>query len=246
MGHSFASSFEKVKRADQQIIQLNREIDLFLDEPPYGAYRVAHDIDFQAFQQIQESLDGHPLPLRFSVICGEIVHDLRSSLDHLAWQLVIAAKNEPSRKTCFPIFISDPRSDKDALTRYEGCVKGMSVRAKALIHQLQPFERSSTFPEGDPLAILNALCNRDKHRELNVVCKTFSFSIKSFRFSGIPKDSTDGHSLTITEDINVDVHDKFTIGVAFTDAQEALVATLAKLSEETREVLAVFRRLFPD
>jgi hypothetical protein len=40
-------------------------------------------------------------PPRISVVVGEIVHDLRSALDHLAWQLTLPAKR--TNHTGFPI-----------------------------------------------------------------------------------------------------------------------------------------------
>jgi hypothetical protein len=38
------------------------------------------------------------------VILGEIIHDLRSSLDHVVWQLVIANGSLPGYWNQFPIF----------------------------------------------------------------------------------------------------------------------------------------------
>lgn len=46
------------------------------------------------------------VPLTFSAIIGDVLYDLRSALDHLAWQLVIANGGTPNRDTAFPIYSS--------------------------------------------------------------------------------------------------------------------------------------------
>src|SRR6267378_798859 len=42
-------------------------------------------------------------PPRLSVILGDCLHNLRSALDHIAWQLVLANGEKPGRDTAFPI-----------------------------------------------------------------------------------------------------------------------------------------------
>src|SRR5262245_21687376 len=39
-----------------------------------------------------------------SAVIGDLVHNARSALDHLAFQLVVASNGAPDRKTAFPIF----------------------------------------------------------------------------------------------------------------------------------------------
>lgn len=45
----------------------------------------------------------HPPPLRLGVIVGDLVHNVRSALDHLVWQLVLANAQQPTRATQFPV-----------------------------------------------------------------------------------------------------------------------------------------------
>ncbi len=42
----------------------------------------------------------------FSVVVGDVIHNLRSALDHLAWQLVILDGGQPNDSTQFPIYES--------------------------------------------------------------------------------------------------------------------------------------------
>lgn len=248
MSHSYVSCWEKVKRSNEQIADLNREIDAFLDEPPYGASRVIYDIDSERFQELSKLHHGREIPLRFSVLVGEIVHNLRSALDHLAFQLVKAAGNRPTRKTAFPLFTKDPTGDKKATTSYDSSVEGMSLRAKALINRLQPYQPSRESTEGDPLAILSRLSNRDKHRELNIVGTVSTGHSSLLIFHDIPNDDADGSSPTMVSDIAVDVGGKLTTDISLdeADVHGPLVDTMTRLSDETRQVIAIFAKLFPD
>jgi hypothetical protein len=106
---------------------------------------------------------------------GEIIHHLRSSFDHLAWQL----SDETCRNTGnnrfsieFPIFDVDPATDPDEAKRYRRKVKCIIHRPSALarIDRLQPhksIEPSHTF-----LWRVHDMDRTDKHRELTLVIAT--------------------------------------------------------------------------
>ena len=44
-------------------------------------------------------------PIEWSIILGEILYNLRSALDHLVWQLVLANGQTPGRHNEFPIAV---------------------------------------------------------------------------------------------------------------------------------------------
>ena len=46
-------------------------------------------------------LDPDPVPEQISLIAGDCLQNLRSSLDYLVWELVEAAGTEPSKRTHF-------------------------------------------------------------------------------------------------------------------------------------------------
>lgn len=101
-----------------------------------------------------------PPPLRLSVLLGDLLHNLRSSLDHIAWQLVLANGGTPGRGTSFPILLT-----KKATLKIAGRI---SKQAAAVVEDLQPYNNKSGVPEIDPLHILGTLNNIDKHREINI------------------------------------------------------------------------------
>ena len=96
-----------------------------------------------------------------SAIAGDFFGNVRSALDYLVTQLVIANHpSVPSKGNAFPIAESAVDYAEFAPRR----LKGVSPQAAALIEALQPYNRGD-----NPLGILNRLVNIDKHRSLNVV-----------------------------------------------------------------------------
>lgn len=65
---------------------------------------------------------------------GDILFNLRSALDQLAWQLVLRADAQPTRRTEFPIF-NDPDIWKRDFPRK---MAGMNDLRKERIKALQP------------------------------------------------------------------------------------------------------------
>ncbi len=46
---------------------------------------------------------SQPIPHHLSLVIGDIVHNLRSAFDHLAYQAVIAGGDTPTTNTEFPV-----------------------------------------------------------------------------------------------------------------------------------------------
>lgn len=112
---------------------------------------------------------------RVSVIAGEVVHDLRSALDHLAWQLVLdhsgKLSDKDARKVQFPI----REKQKDWFSDYT--VSMIKPANASLLEPRQPFSNQSAIGS-HPLTILQDFSNQDKHRILNsVLVRPFGFSL---------------------------------------------------------------------
>lgn len=116
----------------------------------------------------QERLD------KSSLYLGDFVHNCRSTLDHLVWQLALAGGiGKPDTRSQFPIFLED-----DAFTR--AAVIGSEKRkpylhdippdAVEMIRRVQPFDPSF---KGDrnlhPLWLLHQLDIVDKHRLIHTI-----------------------------------------------------------------------------
>jgi hypothetical protein len=107
------------------------------------------------------------IPFDVLTTAGDVVHNLRSALDHLAHQLVIVGSGkEPSRRIEFPIA-------KD-LAAYESTkarkVVGMRQEAIEAIDRLKPYQGGN-----DLLWRVHELDNIDKHHTLFSVAHDYLF-----------------------------------------------------------------------
>jgi hypothetical protein len=173
----------KLDRAHQQLDSLNNDIRTFHESKPYLVHPKYNP------QTRLLTLTAHiqkPLPKHWGIQVGEIVHNLRSALDHLVWELVIHHTGSPptSNKTQFPIF----ETEKGYRDRSGPNIAGVSPEAATLIESLQPF---ATGKDGDPRAsiqrqplwLLHELSNFDKHRTLHLV--DVAIAGVDLKFSGL-------------------------------------------------------------
>lgn len=124
-------------------------------------------------------IDEQVLSLRI----GDCLHCLRSALDHLAFELATAftvpMTDDIEKDSAFPIL-----SDVDRLGNFSvgshkwrsaqsTAVRGIDPSAQAEIERLQPYQRGKAY-DTDPLWILGALNNIDKHRALHVAARVMS------------------------------------------------------------------------
>jgi len=102
-------------------------------------------------------------PARFGLIAGDFLQNVRSCLDYLVWQLVIANCETPNRGNQFPVCDS-PGKWKENMERNR--LAGVHPDAIDLIRSFQPCfdEESTTAPH--PLSVLEELVNENKHRQV--------------------------------------------------------------------------------
>jgi hypothetical protein len=141
----------KIERAKTHLCNLERDLSEF---GSHKFYAVTTEPDTH-FQELGEH---RILKFDFLAAAGDVVHNLRSALDHLAYQLVwVGSGEEPSRRVEFPIA-------KDAAT-YErektGKVEGMCPKVIKAIDALKPYRGGN-----DALWRIHELDNIDKHRQL--------------------------------------------------------------------------------
>src|SRR5579864_7615214 len=162
MPPNFDGITEKLKRANENIRNLESEIGVFFQQ---GEYPVLPEDNRELLLKAIEYHKKRVIPLRFSMLAGEIVHHLRSILDHVVWQFSdeVYRRDHP-RLIEFPV-VEVPPVDKDSISRYVRKIKGITVaRVRDLIERLQPY--NSPDPLDDPLLILHKMNVIDKHREL--------------------------------------------------------------------------------
>lgn len=127
---------------------------------------LTREIDQQSSEYIFRLSKVPAVPPVLSAILGDAIHNLRVSLDYLAWQLVIATvEKPPNENTSFPILTTPPTADRWGRTR-PNISPGVSKEVRALLDEIQPYKRDK--PASHDLAVLHALDINDKHHELLV------------------------------------------------------------------------------
>ena len=161
--------FAKINRADAHLKLLDEEWRKYLGfEPrPYGF--TIHMEPQSGNHTIYAEIVRSPPPT-FSVIVGDILHNLRSALDHLAWELVKRAGGKPGRHTSFPICDTEDRWLKDVVLRRRSedrrsPLSGIEPDSAIwrFIQAVQPYEGAAY---ADAMTALRVLSNADKHRQL--------------------------------------------------------------------------------
>jgi hypothetical protein len=168
----------KIARAQMNLDQFNLEQGAWFDTKPYTVTPEIHKNVAPGWHNILfvvTRVETIPDPIR--TIVGDCLYDLRSALDHLAWQLVVANNGTPTDSTAFPI-LDDRLGRKHGVRPLE--ISGdIDQRAFAIIESLQPYQRVDD-PTADPLWLLNELTNIDKHRLLLVCGLAFTQVTSTF------------------------------------------------------------------
>ncbi len=147
----------KMERASRHIAELATSALQFLGTNPF--YLEAHEAengDLVTIVRIRSQV-----PPDWAAIVGDAVHNMRSALDMVAWQLVEAAGGLPGRDTCFPIGHASKAQSMAAINRSLG---GATMKAAKLVKRLKPYQGGNA-----KLAQLHALDIVDKHRLVLVV-----------------------------------------------------------------------------
>ena len=164
----------KVDRAEKHLHELEAKIRTYADGHPYEAIRARHAKKDTRDWAYLLRVTKQPDP-RMAIVCGDVVHNLRSAYDHLA---VAIAPRSRRWQAGFPIELEDIWekdeggvyivADDNRRASYLSRTTGMPKDALTIIDELQPYN-ARTDPKHHPLAIISRLDNADKHRELLVV-----------------------------------------------------------------------------
>jgi len=109
-------------------------------------------------------------PDTISVLAGECIYQIRSALDHLAFQLVklnqsgVTLPPDWEEKCAFPLRVKPPKK-APAFNCFEGTLPGITIQAFTFIESMQPYNRGDANAFLGRLAVLS---NIDKHRHLHV------------------------------------------------------------------------------
>ena len=168
----------KVKRAKAQLIALQKDSERFFRQNPNIIAAAEFDKKAGNYPIIVKRCPSE-LPEQWSVIVGEITHDLRSALDLLAWQLALLQTPTPYDRTAFPIYAIG-RSRRKEINSFWGkqgksppCLKCINRRYWARIEAFQPYKGGHGHLHS-LLFLLHELNNADKHRLIQILFASVS------------------------------------------------------------------------
>lgn len=153
----FKSSHLKIKRANKYIAEINSLVNDFARSDFY-AMRIEND---GPLRYLCVDVDTSRFPFDDAALAiGDALHNLRTSLDHLWYQIVLACGGKTTQWTRFPVFDSGDKlvhAMNDALKHKRITLKV----AEFVLDTIKPYQGGNTFIW--PLHVLNIT---DKHEML--------------------------------------------------------------------------------
>lgn len=240
MVKQLAPAWDRAKRAQEHLEAIKGELRGYYStdvNATTGEYHPHNDLG--PFSLVIPSIR-----VRLNTLVGEFLHDLRSALDHLAWQLVVEAGNEPNPEgTHFPILRERPTSRREGVEAMPSIKGGISSAARALVHEAQPYQWDAAYAK-HPLWILHQLWNIDKHRY--VILKggsmffrihgsppPFSFTCQSWR-----SNEHSAELILVPDDPSVEVNAQIVLQVALHEPRHGVEGPLLASLQEACEMVA--------
>jgi len=162
----FYSARLKIKRANQHIQELVRVLHAF---PQADVHHIGIEEDAKTagsalkLEIADNILDDIPL------IIGDAIHNLRTALDHVAYELVTLSGGTPTYHTKFTI----GETRKETVTALGGVIQGVGLDIlTCIIEYVQPYRGGN-----DALYALHTLDIADKHRLLVPIFTTVEMEI---------------------------------------------------------------------
>lgn len=155
--HPLDGPIAKLVRAEHHLNQLDRAIRRYAASNPFAA---VEEFDEQKRFHTFTFLPGAVPPPMIGVVAGDVIHNIRSALDHIAWQLALLRTAEPHTRTEFPILIEE---NGDSRRAFKDKTKWFPSEARDIAESMQPYHRGNAAPDS-ALGMLHLLSIEDKHR----------------------------------------------------------------------------------
>jgi hypothetical protein len=172
----------KFSRVGEHMDALDEAINAFLDLKPYSARRVLerdgreHVFRWERFEEP---------PDRIGLIAGDAIHNLRSSLDHMAVSLAIAGAEskgvtvtwEDLTHIQYPIV-----TEHNKFVKQLKGLRNVVPAAQTYIERNQPYNMLPKNPDHGTLMMLSSLDNGDKHRSLTTSALSPRIEMQGWNF----------------------------------------------------------------
>lgn len=168
MAEELAGVDLKIERAKRHTAELKETIKGWLE---HSGHRFTLDLEPDTRKHALTPHDVPEVAPEWSLQVGEILYNLRSALDHLAWRLVELDGKIPTKYTQFPVHTSPVnKKGKPIAIQLSPAVEDSKI-LKAL-EETQPYKGADGRPRPyhrSPLWMVHRLNIIDKHRLLLVV-----------------------------------------------------------------------------
>jgi len=245
-------------------IKIDRAIkhfnDLTAENTAFGAlnpYRILREEDSVPSMRVYRVNMIQPIPDPWSAIVGDIIHNLKSTLDSLAASLVIRAGHTSKtalKETYFPIRGAESGLADEKASAFFRRAGG---DVEKIIRRLQPYRDG----KGHPLWQLNQLNIIDKHRriiaaygdlmEIQVSHLPFPTTpAATLPFNNAPFPLKEGDELLRVAfwEPHYDSHAHFVFQVSFNEPEiaerEALIPTLSQFINFVQRLVFIFEKRF--
>jgi hypothetical protein len=119
------------------------------------------DFDASEISVLVDSVVGLPLSLGLSI--GDAIHNYRSALDQLIFELAFVDSGGVEReRTAFPASLTFENFSGSYVQ--QRMLEGLMVKHKTMLKRFQPYRTRRASRHRHPIAVLDDLSNDDKHR----------------------------------------------------------------------------------
>ncbi len=168
------SSRIKVERAKEHIMDLDAKVRAFLERRPYEPITQEDPQTGERIWRVQARVQPD---IRWGCIAGDAIHNLRSALDVLVYQLAFAKTSKHDASIKFPI----SESAKYFETRDLPKVQAAGAATVKLLKKIKPYKGGN-----DDLYRLHRLDITDKHHVLLMVGSSVARARLLPTFGGVP------------------------------------------------------------
>jgi len=150
----FEGSLLKVRRAKQHIADLEARSEMFFASNPSILSAVD---DLEPGHRSIVARVGEPVPAEFALMLGDAIHNLRSSLDLLAWQIISPVAGVDEKQVGFPVGKN--------LEHFAKVIKSRQIEMTHRPDIVEAFLNTKAFDGGNDLLYgLHRLDIADKHK----------------------------------------------------------------------------------
>jgi len=171
----------KIQRAEEHLKALNVQLAAFV-EAHQPTMRPEFDPETLKYTIYVQNVTEPPIGL--GVLVGDVVHNLRSALDHLLWQIIVLSGGTPGGWNQWPIYDTAEKFTQQVTVPYQrqkrSPLLGVTQDTFDAIEAYQPYRAED--PQQHALAILRDLSNVDKHQIVHP--SMFALTQESPKFTG--------------------------------------------------------------